>query len=222
MLRLLTPVRHVAAALLLLLLAPAPSSAQQHGKASYYSRRAHGARTSSGVRMHNDSLFCAHRTYPFGTLLLVRNVSNGREVIVKVVDRGPFTRGRIIDLSPAAAKALDMISVGVAVVEVSVYEDTHAPFKANNTGLPEIEFGLPEATFDDMLRPTWQIRQHQENKKKNEREKEKGVRQALGKSATPHGSDTTATAKSRQRTRTTTRSTSPTGHAATATGTARR
>lgn len=61
----------------------------QRGKASYYSKRATGARTSSGERLHHDSLTCAHRTYPFGTLLRVTNENNGKEVIVRVTDRGP-------------------------------------------------------------------------------------------------------------------------------------
>ena len=94
--------------------------AQQRGKASYYSKKSTGARTSSGERVHHDSLTCAHRTYPFGTLLKVRNTRNDREVIVKVNDRGPFGRGRIIDLSYAAARALDMLGHGVVVVELEV------------------------------------------------------------------------------------------------------
>lgn len=64
----------------------------QRGKASYYSKRATGARTSSGERLHHDSLTCAHRTYPFGTLLRVTNENNGKEVIVRVTDRGPHGR----------------------------------------------------------------------------------------------------------------------------------
>ncbi len=88
------------------------------GKASYYGNKFHGRRTSSGTIYHRDSLTCAHRTLPFGTLLKVRNVKNNREVIVKVTDRGPFIRGRIVDLSLAAAKEIGMIGAGVANVEV--------------------------------------------------------------------------------------------------------
>ncbi|MBF0965366.1 MAG: septal ring lytic transglycosylase RlpA family protein, partial [Alloprevotella sp.] len=78
--------------------------AQQKGKATFYSKRATGARTASGERLHHDSLTCAHRTYPFGTLLKVTNLNNGNTVVVRVTDRGPFAKGRIIDLSYAAAK----------------------------------------------------------------------------------------------------------------------
>ena len=89
---------------------------QQRGKASYYSKRATGAKTSSGTLLHNDSLVCAHRTHPFGTKLLVRNLTNDKEVIVTVVDRGPYKKGRIIDLTYAAAEQLGMISKGVVAV----------------------------------------------------------------------------------------------------------
>lgn len=133
----------------------APLSAQQKGKASYYSRKANGARTSSGKRFSSDSLFCAHRTHPFGTLLLVKNPANGKEVIVKVVDRGPHGRGRIIDISYEAARRLGIIMAGVAMVEVSVYDDTAVPFRPKEYEIPELELELPA---EDSLttRPAWQ------------------------------------------------------------------
>lgn len=93
--------------------------AQQRGKASFYSRRATGARTSSGERLHHNDFTCAHRTHPFGTKLRVKNLNNGKEVVVRVNDRGPFGRGRIVDLSWGAAKALGMLSHGVVPVEVT-------------------------------------------------------------------------------------------------------
>lgn len=85
----------------------------QRGKASYYSKRWTGRRTSNGERLHHDSMTCAHRTYPFGTLLRVTNLKNGLQVVVRVTDRGPFGRGRIVDLSWGAAKKLDMLKAGV-------------------------------------------------------------------------------------------------------------
>ena len=93
--------------------------AQQRGRASFYSRQATGARTSSGERLHHRDFTCAHRTHPFGTLLKVKNLSNGKEVVVRVNDRGPFGRGRIVDLSWGAAKALGMLSQGVVDVEIT-------------------------------------------------------------------------------------------------------
>lgn len=90
------------------------------GKASFYSKRSTGSRTASGERLHHDSLTCAHRTYPFGTRLKVTHQGNGKSVIVRVTDRGPFVRGRIIDLSWGAARELGMLSQGIAQVTVEV------------------------------------------------------------------------------------------------------
>lgn len=134
-------------------------AAQNHrGKASYYSKRSTGARTASGERLHHDSLTCAHRSYPFGTLLRVTNLSNGREVIVRVTDRGPFGRGRIIDLSYAAARELGMLAQGVAVVEARPV-DVKPPYRMDDNveiGLPAIEFGVEDLGGDlakELARP---------------------------------------------------------------------
>lgn len=79
----------------------------------------HGHRTSDGGRYHNDSLTCAHKTWPFGTLLRVINPKNNYEVIVKVTDRGPHSPNRVIDLSYSAADRLDMLRSGIAKVIVT-------------------------------------------------------------------------------------------------------
>ncbi len=92
----------------------------EKGYASYYSSSLHGGHTASGIRYHKDSLTCAHKKHKFGTMLRVLNKKNGKEVIVKVTDRGPFVKGRIIDLSYAAAKEIEMLQSGVVPVEVSV------------------------------------------------------------------------------------------------------
>ena len=125
-----------------------PLSAQsQRGKASFYSKRATGSRTSSGERLHHDSLTCAHRTYPFGTLLKVTNERNNQSVIVRVTDRGPHSRGRIIDLSHAAARQLGIISQGVAVVKVEKYHDQNIPYRPDEKEMPEIDFDITEYTL---------------------------------------------------------------------------
>ena len=103
------------------------------GKASFYGNKFHGRKTSSGERYHRDSLTCAHKTLPFGTLLKVRNLKNGREVIVKVTDRGPFVKGRIVDLSMAAARELDMLSSGVANVEATFVKRVTPTKKGEHT-----------------------------------------------------------------------------------------
>ena len=126
----------------------APLHAQvQKGKASFYSRRATGARTSNGERLHHDSLTCAHRTYPFGTMLLVTNPANGKQVVVRVNDRGPFVRGRIIDLSHRAARELGIIAAGIAMVQVQPLKSGFTiPYKQeeDTIKLPEINFELAE------------------------------------------------------------------------------
>lgn len=122
----------------------------QRGKATYYSRRSTGARTASGHRLHHDSLTCAHRTHPFGTLLKVTNVENGKSVVVKVTDRGPFARGRIIDLSWRAAKELDMLTKGVSMVKVEVYNGEQGiPYRPSGTvPMPEMDFEISEDGYD--------------------------------------------------------------------------
>ena len=134
---------------------PLQSQEQQQGKASFYAKSFAGRRTASGERMHNDSLTCAHRTYPFGTMLRVLNPVNGKSVIVRVTDRGPFVRGRIIDLSWRAAKELDIISQGVATVFVQRYTDIIVPF------LPEDEIEIPDLELETNdggsgVTPFWQ------------------------------------------------------------------
>lgn len=125
-----------------------PVSAQsQRGKASFYSKRATGARTSSGERIHHDSLTCAHRTYPFGTLLKVTNERNGKWVVVRVTDRGPHSRGRIIDLSHGAARRIGIIDQGVAMVKVERYHDSNIPFRPDDREMPEIDFEVTEYTL---------------------------------------------------------------------------
>jgi rare lipoprotein A len=96
------------------------AKADQRGHASWYSLPAN--KTANGERMNPNALTAAHRSLPFGTRVLVENLSNGQSVVVRINDRGPFTGGRIIDLSKAAAASIGMIASGVANVRVSVAE----------------------------------------------------------------------------------------------------
>jgi len=88
------------------------------GVASFYARSLQGRRTASGTRYDGRRMTCAHRTHPFGTVLRVTDVETGKSVVVKVTDRGPFTEGRIVDLSWAAARKLGMIERGLARVRI--------------------------------------------------------------------------------------------------------
>lgn len=94
--------------------------AQEEGFASYYHCRFHGRNSSSGVVHDKDELVAAHRKHPFGTFLRVTNLENLKSVIVCVTDRGPHRKGRIIDVSTAAAELLDFIEEGIARVRVEV------------------------------------------------------------------------------------------------------
>lgn len=105
-------------AIMMLLLTPfMPASAQeQRGIASVYSTK-HGTRTASGRKLVDSHLTAAHRTLPFGTAVRVTNLRNGKSVVVTITDRGPFVRGRVIDLTQAAARAIGM-GYGLAPVSV--------------------------------------------------------------------------------------------------------
>jgi len=92
----------------------------ERGTASWYGLKFHGRRTASGERFDMNEFTAAHRTLPFGTLVRVRSLVNGREVEVRINDRGPHVAGRIIDLSRAAAEALGMLGMGMKSVTLSV------------------------------------------------------------------------------------------------------
>jgi rare lipoprotein A len=98
---------------------PPPGSAVTHvGFASYYGREFAGRRTASGERYDPHRLTAAHRSLPFGTRLLVTNLDNGRSVVVRVNDRGPQRRDRILDVSSRAAERLGFASAGLARVRI--------------------------------------------------------------------------------------------------------
>jgi rare lipoprotein A len=97
-------------------------AAAEDGLASWYGGKFHGRMTSSGEVFNTNTLTAAHRTLPFGTIVKVTNLDNGKSVLVKINDRGPFVEGRIIDLSRAAAIQLGMIDSGVAHVSLQIVE----------------------------------------------------------------------------------------------------
>ncbi|MBK1695254.1 septal ring lytic transglycosylase RlpA family lipoprotein [Chromatium weissei] len=113
----------LATAALITLFLPVISDAQagsghtQKGMASYYHDRFHGRKTASGQRYNRNYFTAAHKTLPLGTKLEVTNTRNGRSVVVKVNDRGPFVKGRVLDLSREAASELGILNRGVARIE---------------------------------------------------------------------------------------------------------
>jgi len=97
-------------------------SIQLKGLASYYSNKFEGSKTASGEIFTQKLYTAAHKELPFGTLVKVTCVSNGKSVTVRINDRGPFVAGRIIDLSYTAALEIDLINAGVAEVIIEIIE----------------------------------------------------------------------------------------------------
>jgi len=118
----------LAVVLWLLLVSAAPAGAEQAvalghtevGVASFYHDRFHGRTTANGERFDQGAYSAAHRTLPFGTKVRVTRVDNGSSVVVTINDRGPFKKGRIVDLSRQAARDLGMIDQGLTRVKVEV------------------------------------------------------------------------------------------------------
>ena len=100
--------------------APSAATTVLRGRASWYGSYFQGRRTSSGERYNRFAYTCAHKTLPFGTRLRVTNVKNGKSVVVRVSDRGPFRHQRILDLSEKAARPLGIVECGAATVVAEV------------------------------------------------------------------------------------------------------
>lgn len=97
-----------------------------YGTASWYSRATNSppnsGTTASGIELHDDHSVAAHRTLPFGTMIRVTNLANGKSEVVKVIDRGPYKKGRIIDVSVGCAKRLGFHHKGLTKVRLEVFE----------------------------------------------------------------------------------------------------
>ncbi len=102
-------------------------SAQEYGEAAYYSDEFQGGKTASGEQYDKNQLTAAHKTHPFGTMLRVTRLDNKKSVVVKVNDRGPYLKGRVVDLSRKAAEAIDLVRDGHAKVKIEVLEGNSAP-----------------------------------------------------------------------------------------------
>ncbi len=120
---------------------PSASGFKQGGVASWYGKDFHGRRTSSGEIYDMYSMTAAHKTLPMNTILLVKNMRNDRITIVRVNDRGPFVKGRIIDLSYTAAKKLDLIGTGVAKVNIVALSEGDHSFPNLTSGEFYVQIG---------------------------------------------------------------------------------
>lgn len=105
--------------MIIIFMAMVSGHAETLGTASFYGRELKGHRTANGERFNPAGLTAAHRTLPFGTTLRVTNLRNHKSVVVRVTDRGPHKRGRMIDLSYGAAKAVGMLGMGTTRVSVA-------------------------------------------------------------------------------------------------------
>lgn len=174
-------------ATLFLVLNEHTATAQSKGNATFYGTKFHGRRTSDGSMYHKDSLTCAHRTLPFGTLLRVRNTKNGREVVVKVTDRGPFRKGAIVDLSLAAAKEIDMVRAGIVPVEVAQVDSREYPLRAPENKsfvLPELQL-LDPATGEYYTASQWAERAQDERERAQASARQRNSARYLTKAKQP-------------------------------------
>jgi rare lipoprotein A len=126
---------------------PSKSGVTQTGIASWYGPGFHGRLTASGAIYDQHELTAAHQTLPLGTRVMVTNLDNGRSVEVLINDRGPFLKGRIIDLSHAAAQALGMIASGTTPVRVEVIDG--GPMRIQSIR-PSLDYTLQVGSFTEL------------------------------------------------------------------------
>lgn len=115
---------------------------QQEGKASWYGPGFHGRQTASGEIYDMEAMTAAHRGLPFGSVVRVLNLDNGLETRVRINDRGPFARGRVLDVSRAAARELDMLGPGTARVRIEVEQGVAARTSPRRASDPVV---IPES-----------------------------------------------------------------------------
>lgn len=130
---------------------------QKKDVASYYADRFHGRKMANGEKYHRDSFTCAHLKYELGTVLRVRNPKNNKECVVRVTDRGPYSRRFTIDLSRAAARHLGIVKSGFAVVEVTPFHDDKVPYRlgpVDYSDVTELEIDYEPAVSYPF--PVWQ------------------------------------------------------------------
>ena len=141
-------------------LAQSTSRFTQAGIASVYSINS-GSRTASGIHLNPEALTAAHPSLPFGTTARVTNRNNGRSVIVTITDRGPFVRGRIIDLTPAAARAIGLAGIAPVTVEVDGASNEADELRASSLALAPPK-GAGSIKVSDSKIPPHRRRPHEE------------------------------------------------------------
>lgn len=160
---------------------------------------------SNGDPYHRDSMTCAHLKYPLGTYLCVRNPKNGKEVVVKVTDRGPHTKRFAIDLSLAAARELDIIHKGFTMVEITPCPEDKVPYRSGKTEYdflqPQFDPTLPVRTWNH---PEWNERKDaeveaNEEEVSEEANAEKPTEETSGKDSKKTSKDSKQPAKANEK-----------------------
>jgi rare lipoprotein A len=129
---------------------PKSSHLIESGTASWYGPGFQGKLTANGEKFDTNSLTAAHRSLPFNTRVLVKNVTNGKTVIVRINDRGPYAKDRIIDLSQAAAKKLDIVAQGTGKVALYLLDQTPIEIKVSDLKKPS--YTIQIASYADKTR----------------------------------------------------------------------
>lgn len=142
------------------LINPSNDDTANAGTASFYAKKFEGKRTSSGQRYRATEHTAAHRTYPFGTLLEITNHNNGLKTIVKVNDRGPHARNRLIDLSHSAAKDLGLLRSGTANVTIKLISLGN-PSDLNITNGDSLEESTTISSIFPEFKPQFLEKKHQ-------------------------------------------------------------
>lgn len=123
------------------------SNFRQKGKASWYGKKFHGKKTSSGEIYNMHAMTAAHKTLPLGTYVRVHNLNNGKSIEVRINDRGPFVRGRIIDLSYTGATKLDIVGPGTAPVEIVALGKANKTNNGTSSGYVPVDYYSGNFTF---------------------------------------------------------------------------
>jgi rare lipoprotein A len=136
---------------------------KDRGIASWYGQYFHGWLTASGEIYDMEALTAAHRTLPLGTVVRVTNIANGQQIRVRINDRGPYVHGRVLDLSHAAARALDMVRDGISPVQLEVVGHAHlladGPIIPGLSASPVLAFGHTADRVYDLRQTSRQARQ---------------------------------------------------------------
>ena len=138
----------------------------QRGKASWYGRKFHGRKTSNGEIYDMHAMTAAHKTLPFGTYVSVCNLENNRKIEVRINDRGPFVRGRILDLSYTAAKKLGIVGPGTAEVEIVALGAMAQPKRSGSTGRSYIPVNYYQGNFTVQIGAFSEVKNAQRLKQK--------------------------------------------------------